>query len=352
MRYSAHIFMKALKSASFKEEMRRSGRLPKLLPLPPYSLVVDAIASIDGEVSDEDFLTIIRMHLHGKDVEILNSIDTVSPALAAQATEALEKEAVIKDIQDIVLEGRLDAVEKMREVSRLISVTQAIVAEPRAKKVGELSGEKKTPAFTFLRYPHYKGRYHMYAAYPGQGKTTLCLAAADYCIKTHGYKVLYICVGDWDEASLGGKIGDKLPDLWVALYSKATLYEVEVEIDTVKPDVCIIDSMTNLTTFFSEPDRYYMELGSRAKALRDLAVKYDVCMVGTHQLMRISPVVSPEDLMGAKAHVLAELDLCLGIGGDLNESSKTVSTLKLRHDPPEPTFRVDIDYEDMFVYDV
>lgn len=351
MDHALHIFIVALRKESFRREMMRGNRLASLIPIPPYSLVAEALGSFTGDVTDADFNTILKLHLSDRDMKILGGLGDVSVELASKALRALEQELVIKQVQEVAFATAAGAEVKLGEIIRLVSTFQTDLREPRAKLSTALPTDVQPMLFTFCQYPHRRRQIHLYAAYPGTGKTSVSLALAKDAMTQGVEKVLYVCIGDWDEGTLGSKIrGKGLDSLWVALYDKATLYDIELEIETVKPDLTIIDSLTNITTFYASEERYYIELGLRAKALRELAAKYNTCMVVTHQLMRHSEVVSGDDLMGAKAHLLAELDLGLGIGGQLDQSEKNVSTIKLRHDPQIPTFRIDIDYDRLFVY--
>jgi len=141
-------------------------------------------------------------------------------------------------------------------------------------------------------------------------------------------------------------------DMWMALYDKATVYEIGLEIETVKPDIVLVDSLSNITSHHMRDSegQYYMELGLRAKSLRELANDYNVCMLTTHQLKVLRDVVDPDDLMASKAHLLAEVDLALGVGGKRDDTTRNVSTLKVRNFPCLPVFRVEVDYEKLHLY--
>ena len=58
------------------------------------------------------------------------------------------------------------------------------------------------------------------------------------------------------------------------------------------------------------------------------------------------------ELLEAKAGLLAHTDLVLGIGGDMYETVRNVTTIKSRRSAPVDVFKIDIDFANLktFMY--
>lgn len=342
-----HIFICALQKEAFRKEVRE--QVQSLTILPPYDIVIEQMLKLDGNIEKSDVINLARLHLSTLDVQKIQQIEEVSDGVAIAILEELQDSSTLEDVLHL-LTGSATPKEKLSNIAHAIESGHKALQEPRAKRVGELEVDTEEALLHFLNYPLYRNKLAMISAYPGIGKTTISLALAKLG-QAEGLNVLYFCIGDWDEPSLGRKLVDTELDIYVALYERATLYELELELESVQPDLVIVDSLTNLTSHHVRgDDKFYMELGQRAKHLREVANKYNTCMVVTHQLKTLREIVIEDDLMSSKAHLLAELDLGLGVGGLKEEAVRNVSTLKARAFPALPVFRIEIDFERLHIY--
>lgn len=344
-----HLFLGALKKESFRTLVE--SRVRELALPPPYDSLVSKLIGLDGDIKKKDFVSICHTFLNPGEVKILEQLDEVSGELGLKSLEELVGLVSLEKIghilkRDSSISDKLEKIETILESSRYSS------REPSAKLSSNLEVLEEDGLFTFLRYRFSKKKLHLLAAYSGMGKTNISLALAKYTGNL-GLDTHYISIADWTESEIRHKIEkcENYPDIWMSILDEASLYDLELELEQTKPDIAVVDSITDITSFYNTSDQFYLELERRAKYLRKLAVKFDVCLITTHQLILLDDEVLPEDLLGGKAHLLKGLDLALGIGGKLGSSTKTVSPLKVRHQPTLDPFKITVDFEGLVVYE-
>ena len=343
-----HLFLVALRKEGFRK--LSESRIRDLGLVPPYDVLVQKLCALDGDISKKDFTAIAHTYLTPGEVKELESINDVSVELGLSSLGELVGLTSLEKISRII--KREDPIpKKLGDIGHIIEGTRFSSHEPVAKKLTELELIEEPGLFNFLEYRFFKQKLHLIAAYSGMGKTNISLALAKYTGNL-GLVTHYISIADWTPGEIRHKTEKcgNYPDIWMSILDEASLYDIELEIEQTKPDVCIVDSLTDISSFYNSSDQFYLELELRATRLRKLAVKYNLCMVTTHQLIVLDDVVLPEDLLGGKAHLLKVCDLALGIGGAQGSSIRSVSPLKVRHQPTLDVFKIDVDFEGLMVY--
>lgn len=318
---------------------------------PPYDSLVYKLIGLEGDIGKKDFVSICHTFLNPGEVKVLEQLDEVSGELGLKSLEELVGLVSLEKI-GLVLKRDSSIPDKLEKIESILENSRYSSREPSAKMSSNLEDLDEEGLFTFLRYKFSKKKLHLLAAYSGMGKTNISLALAKYTGNL-GLDTHYISIADWTESEIRHKIGkcENFPEIWMSILDEASLYDLELEMEQTRADVCIVDSITDITSFYDTHDKFFLELERRAKYLRRLAVKFNLCMVTTHQLILLDDEVLPEDLLGGKAHLLKGLDLALGIGGKLGSSTKTVSPLKVRHQPTLDTFKITVDFEGLMVYE-
>ena len=126
--------------------------------------------------------------------------------------------------------------------------------------------------------------------------------------------------------------------------------ELEIEIDALRPDIVFLDYMSVMSTPMIKEKRFQLEYIS--ENLKRLAQEKNRCILTAHQLNADVDLPTERELLEAKAGLLAHTDLVLGIGGDMYETVRNVTTIKSRRSAPVDVFKIDIDFANLktFMY--
>ena len=361
-----NLFLAALRRQGFRIIV--SSRLKDLSLVPPYDVLVSRLMDFEGDIELKDFISVCYTFLHRNDVEVLENLKDVSSELGLKSFEVLLGLTSLDKIGNILKrEGDID--KKINSIYNICESSRYKSTTPQAKHILDLETKEDTSIFKFLKYPFSRGKLYLIAAYSGVGKTNLSLSLAKLT-GNQGLNTHYISIADWTEPEIRNKLigageiktkdamiipgsfTEKIPypDIWLSILDEATVYDVELELEVTKPDVCIVDSITDLSSYASNQEEYFWETEKKARALRQLAVKYDLAMIITHQLIVRDTKVIPEDLLGSKAHLLKVVDLALGIGCSDEDNNHRVSTLKVRHHRCIEDFKINLDFESLIVY--
>lgn len=344
-----NIFLAALKSEGFRSIV--SKRFKELNLPPPYDQLCLKLCGIEGDIEHRDFISLCYTYLNPSDVSTLETLtDSIGSGIAIQSLEILLGLGVLDRI-GLILKRDSTIDKKIESIGTLIESARLKSGEPKAKKFNQLEVDIQPHLFKWLRYPVRRGKLYLMAAYSGVGKTNLSLSLAKQAGR-QGFNVHYISIADWSESEIRNKIEvvKDFPDIWLSIFDDASVYDIEQEIEQTKPDICIVDSLTDLNSYSTSTEEYFWEIERKARQLRRLATKYNLVMFTTHQLIVRDERVLAEDLLGAKAHLLKVVDLAWGIGCMDRDGNNTVSTLKLRHDKSEGDFKISIDVEGLFIH--
>ena len=343
-----NLFLVSLRQEGFRK--LAESRIRELNLVPPYDQLTHKLMSLEGDIKRQDFISICYTYLNPSDVETLEHIDVISSELGLKSLEELLGLSSLEKIQHI-LKRDTSIEKKLDSIGTLIETNRTKISTPHAKKIQDLEQKKETSLFKFLKYPFSKGKLYLVCAYSGVGKTNISLSLAK-TTGSLGHNTHYISIADWTEPEIRNKIEkvNTYPDIWLSILDEATIYDIENEIEISKPDVCIVDSITDITSYANAETEYFWELERRARGLRRLATKYNMVLVTTHQLIVRDEKVIPEDMLGAKAHLLKVVDLALGIGCMNRDGFNTVSTLKVRHHRLLNDFKIQIDHEGCHIH--
>ena len=77
--------------------------------------------------------------------------------------------------------------------------------------------------------------------------------------------------------------------------------------------------------------------------LKKLAQEKNILIITAHQLNADVDLPTERELLEAKAGLLAHTDLVLGIGGDMYDTVRNITTIKSRRAAPVDVFKIDIE---------
>lgn len=338
-------FIRCLENEIFLSTVRRDN-IPLL---PPFDIVVTKVL----ELSNPDWGTILnvaKLHLHKDMYDMLMGLN-YDLKLGLQAYRYLADDSIESEIIKVST-APTDKEKKFERIEHLLKNRSVRIPEPQAKTWDELESNPEEYMFEFGGYKISRGKISLVASFAGIGKTTtsLCFANNATCA---GLKTLLICLKDWSESELKRKSVNMAAkeNLTFAVYGDCTLNDIDFEIATTKPDVVVIDALTDIDVPFSE--KYHKQLGEVAADLRSMGVKYDCHVFTTHQARVLETVLRPEHLRDSKSDLLQPLDLCWGLGASsVTEPQKVLSTLKVRHQESQAPHKIVFDYDNLDIRDL
>lgn len=338
-------FIRGLDNSTFCSQVKQDN-IPLL---PPFdSLVADVLAI--PTPTPEQVNKAAKLYLHKDDYDILVNLES-DLELAMASYKKLVDQSVRDEVVKRLEYGHGDMDETLDKVEQLLSNRHVFIPKQRAKQWDDLDERTDDVMFEFMKYKISRGKLSLMVAFSGIGKTTasLCFANIASC---SDYNVLLIALKDWSEAELKRKTDPLVAkeNIAFAVYGDCALSDIDYEIRTVKPDVVIVDALTDITMKYS--DSFHRTLGEVNGQLRAMAVEYDCHMFTTHQTNVLEPVVLPQHLRDSKSNLLQPVDIAWGLGaGAVSDTVKIASTVKIRHQESVRPWKLAFDYHTLEIHD-
>lgn len=258
----------------------------------------------------------------------------------------------IRNIQDLTHLKKIETymkqdLEPTKKIDKIFGLhsEDIVPTETKSKLISTFEAEQVVHIFDVFGYQVCREELILICAYTGGGKTTILLSLLKQAVHK-GLNPLYISVADWSEKKLFDRIDSSssdFPDFHVVCCSEITLGQIEVEIETLKPDVLFLDYLTVVIPP-SDFEAHRLQLASIAKGLKRLAQEHNLLIITAHQLVNDVEYPTANDLSESKSLILAECDLVQGIGKTLYDNIKNVTDIKLRSHAPQGNRQINIDY--------
>ena len=339
-------FIRGLANKTFRTVVERDG-VPLMSPFD--SIVSDVLSMENPKV--EQIHKVARLHLHKDDYDKLVVLDEeieLSLASYKKLVEESIREEALKKLQYGTLAPVSDVLD---DIGALLKKRNVSVPEVHAKKWDDLSERDDDVMFEYMKYNISRGKLSVTAAFSGIGKTVNSLCFANEASQ-RGFTVLMVALKDWSEAELKRKCKDMVnkDNIAFAVYGDCTLSEVDYEIQQVRPDVVIVDALTDIS--MRVDDKLHRTLGEVSASLREMAVTYDCHVFTTHQTNILEPIVMPHHLRDSKSNLLQPVDICWGIGmSSPSDTTRVISTVKLRHQESVRPWKCMFDYVGLKAHD-
>ncbi len=342
-------FIRGLDNQTFSSIVKED-KLPLMAPFDV--LVADALSLKNA--TPEQINKIAKLHLHADDYTKLVGLET-DTELALMSYKKLVNDSVgeeiLRKLDAVGLFDALDMEETLVNIEELLKARHVAIPEQRAKLWGDLNERDDDRMFRFLKYNISRGKISLMAAFSGIGKTISSLCFAQQAT-SEGYTVLLIALKDWSEAELKRK-AQSMPhkdNIAFAVYGDCSLSDIDYEINIVKPDVVIVDALTDITMPYS--DKLHRTIGEAAGELRAMAVEYDCHMFTTHQTNTLEPLVLPSHLRDSKSNLLQPLDIAWGLGSSsVSNTQRIINTVKVKHQESVRPWKCAFDYNALEIHD-
>lgn len=297
---------------------------------PPFDAIVEELKSVKGNLNPSDIINLCKSFLSPIHRNVLRDTPKDIPiGVALKSIEYLIACSKLEKIGNIIKSGE----NPIKALQRIENITgKNLSFDSNVKPLSELKKNKESMLFNFI-YSFKRGHLVVISAYPKVGKTNFLLCLNKSMIR-HGLKTLHHIVGDWTEEEVQSKLTSaKFPEsAFFGIYPDITLGQISADIDMIKPDVFLLDSMTVVTSKYGETVERYRELGNIAGALKKIAQTHGILVVTCHQMVNYSDYPDEDDLQDSKSHLLHHVDFCLGLGGRYG-NSRNITTIASRHEP-------------------
>lgn len=301
---------------------------------PPYDVILSTLYGVESDISKTELIQLVAGKISSDALIMLQKIpDTVTRTVAYESLREIESEqAMYKIVQ--VMKSNLDTSEKLAKIRKLAEIR---ISKPNsnAKSINDFITEDIIDVLEIDEYPCSKGELVCMVAYSGRGKTTRMLSLVRLASEL-GMKCLYITIADWSESMLKHKIkrADKFPDFQAVCYSECDIHKIEAEIESVKPDLTIVDYLDVITP--DNPfDAYRHQLRVVSQNLKRIAGEYNTLLITGKQANADDEIITANHLAEAKQGIIANCDLVLGYGKHPTyENTLNCSTIKVRRHPP------------------
>lgn len=339
-------FIRGLANKTFRTVVQRDN-----IPLmSPFDSIVSDVLSMENP-GVEQIYKVAKLHLHQDDYTKLVRLDEeieLSLASYKKLVEESIREEALKKLQYGTLAPVSDVLD---DIGVLLKKRHVSVPEIHSKKWEDLSERDDDVMFQYMKYNISRGKLSLTAAFSGIGKTVNSLCFANFA-SANGFNVLMIALKDWSEAELKRKCSN-IPvkeNIAFAVYGDCSLSDIDYEIQQVKPDVVIIDALTDIS--MRVDDKLHRTIGEVSASLREMAVTYDCHVFTTHQTNTLEPIVMPSHLRDSKSNLLQAVDICWGIGmSSPSDTVKIISTVKLRHQEAVRPWKCVFDYNGLEIHE-
>ena len=312
----------------------------------PYDILWEELKKEKETLTKTDFLSIVKDTLTADEYMFFKTMeDTVSNVTGYRAINTLLTNNKIHKISNIIQSDEpLD--DKLSKISN-VSTNTIQYGASKSKLFSDMEMTETNDLFYLFHYGLTKEELAVICAFTGRGKTSIMLSfVRDACLNK--LKVLYISIKDFSETMLRKRLlaVEEFPDFYACCYSDFSTTQLEVEIDTIKPDIVFLDYLGVMSSM-KKADARRHELENITSELKRIAQDKNVIVVIAHQLNKDDPFPSADNLLEAKVCIISHADLVLGVGGDINTGYRNVTTIKARRHPALQEFLINFDFNQL-----
>ena len=311
----------------------------------PFDLIMDEVLSCRTDLTKTDLLDFVKGKLNSTQFNYIKGMsERVSAPVGYRAIQHLQSLSQLEEV-GTVLKSRLRPEKKLEKI-HLTSDSRAVTTQAVARPLSEFSSDTTRDLFKVFYYGLSREELAVLCAFSGRGKTTILLSLVREAIDNN-LKVLFISVQDFSEGMLKERISNahEFPDFYACCSASFGIPELEIEIDSLKPDIVFLDYLSVMDAPTSKEKRFQLEYVS--ENLKRVAQQKNIAILTAHQLNADVDLPSERELLEAKAGLLAHTDLVLGIGGDMYDTVRNVTTIKTRRSAPVDVFKIDIDFANL-----
>lgn len=312
----------------------------------PYDILWEELKKLPEDITKTDFLSIVKDTLSGDEFIFFKDMEeSVSNAVGYRAINTLYSNNRIHRINSIIQSD--DNPDKKLEQIANYTTTNLKYGASKSKKFSDMEITETTDLFYLFHYGLTKEELAVICAFTGRGKTSIMLSfIRDACV--NNLKTLYISIKDFSETMLRKRLSavDNFPDFYACCYSDFSTTQLELEIDTIKPDIVFLDYLGVMTSHKRSDQRRY-DLENITSELKRLAQDKNIIIVTAHQLNKDEPFPKADDLLEAKAGIISHADLVLGVGGDIQSDFRNVTTIKARRHPALAEFLINFNFNSL-----
>ncbi len=296
----------------------------------PYDEIVAKMMICPVDLTSQDLIAMLSDTVPSALLNTFTKIQPVSDAVGLTALADIEASTKLTKIGNI-LKNKSNPHQKLLELSQFAhNGNNKYTLQSKAKLTSELSDDTSTlDIIDICNYSASKGELVLLCAFPGMGKTTMLLAITRDCVN-RGLKPLYISIHDFTEAQLKRKLSQakEMPEFHCAVYSQASIQQIEIDVNAVKPDVLLVDYAMVMDA--PKQDQKRGELEANVRELKRVASDSNILVISAWQLNRLSEYPVTQDLLELKSATLAHVDLCLAFGGQMHTWERNCVTFKAR----------------------
>ncbi len=316
----------------------------------PFDVLLEELYLCETDLSKQDFLDVVKDKLNSTQFNFVRGMsESVTSAVGFRSIKHLRSLTQIKEVADI-LKSRLRPETKLTRIQRASDV-RAFNSQSQSKLISSFSADTSDDMFKLFYYGLCREELAVLCAFSGRGKTTVLLSLLRDAVNL-GLKTLFVSIQDFSEGMLKQRLDNatEFPDFYACCSASFGIPELEIEIDALRPDIVFLDYMSVMSTPMIKEKRFQLEYIS--ENLKRLAQEKNICILTAHQLNADVDLPTERELLEAKAGLLAHTDLVLGIGGDMYETVRNVTTIKSRRSAPVDVFKIDIDFANLktFMY--
>ena len=316
----------------------------------PFDVLMEELYLCETDLSKQDFLDVVKDKLNSTQFNFVRGMpESVTSAVGFRSMKHLRSLTQVKEIADI-LKSRQRPEKKLTNIQRAADV-QSFNSQSQSKLISTFSSDETEDIFKLFYYGLCREELAVLCAFSGRGKTTVLLSLLRDAVKS-GLKTLFISIQDFSEGMLKQRLeaAEEFPHFYACCSASFGIPELEIEVDALRPDIVFLDYMSVMSTPQIKEKRFQLEYIS--ENLKRLAQEKNICILTAHQLNADVDLPTERELLEAKAGLLAHTDLVLGIGGDMYETVRNVTTIKSRRAAPVDVFKIDIDFANLktFLY--
>ena len=316
----------------------------------PFDDLLEELFLCDTDLTKNDFINVVKDKLNSTQFNFVRGMpESVTSAVGFRSLKHLRSVTQLGEVADI-LKGRLKPETKLSKIQRA-SDSHKFVSVAQSKLISKFTCDKSSDIFKLFYYGLCKEELAVLCAFSGRGKTTVLLSLLRDAIQLK-LKTLFVSIQDFSESMLKERLdgADEFPDFYAVCSASFGIPELEVEVDALRPDIVFLDYLSVMSTPQIKEKRFQLEYVS--ENLKKLAQEKNILIITAHQLNADVDLPTERELLEAKAGLLAHTDLVLGIGGDMYDTVRNITTIKSRRAAPVDVFKIDIDFANLktFMY--
>ena len=312
----------------------------------PYDMLWIEMKKLKEDITKQDLLEIVKSELTADDYLYFKEMpEQVSNTIGYRALQRINSQDKLTKINKVLLEDK-DTDKKLEHIQKIIDSTSS-VGKSQSKLISEMKLDERDNHFYIFNYGVTKEELVVLCAFTGRGKTSLMLTFLREALLNQ-LRVLYISIKDFSETMLKQRLisAGEFPDFKASCYSTLSIPDLEVEIDEQQPEIVFIDYLSVMDAS-AKTDTRRFELENITSNLKRIAQDKEVVIVTAHQLNKDNPYPKADDLLEAKAGIVSHADLVLGIGGDIFDNKRNITTIKSRRHKPLADFTVEVNFDNL-----